>query len=151
MKNISFFISKRHSHAFSLYIFILLLSSCLILFLFFFAGNLLSLIILCKNFLESFWFIHVRLDGSVVEQEFHQNFWVNFTWFFAFSWPPSLNYAHLDMVCHGRSLPSAQVRRWGISWLLELSRDDVTSNIRDMPLNGQLQALPSHLEANSWL
>ena len=59
-----------------------------------------------------------RKGRRVVERDFHGNFRVNVTWFFAF-YSGVLDWIVLFMVWFERSLHSAQVRRQSYPWLLK--------------------------------
>ena len=60
-----------------------------------------------------------RKGRWAVEQDFHENFQVNVTWFFAF-FSGVLDWIVLILVCFERSLHSAQVRGQSCPWLLKL-------------------------------
>ena len=72
-----------------------------------------------------------------MEQDFHGNFQVNVTWFFAF-FSGVLDWIVLILVWFERSLHSAQVSRQKLS--LTNKTDDVTSGRRDVDLHRLLWA-----------
>ena len=89
MKNISFFSSKKQSAViyyllFILY-FIIIIIIIIIFYYFFFGWEFIKLNSPVEKFLGKLLGRRIRWKwGLVMEQDFHQNFRVNFTWLFGF-------------------------------------------------------------------
>ena len=97
---------------------------CLIFFSF--AGHLVGFILVGKVFRKAFRILGLdeRKGRWVVEQDFHGNFQVNVTWFFA-SFSGVLDWIVLILVWFERSLHSAQVSRQSCPWPLKLMMSQV--------------------------
>ena len=91
-------------------------------FCFSFAGDLVGFILLGKVFAKlvgSLIGSEERKGLSVVEQDFHGNFQVNVSWFFAFFFG-ALDWTMLILVWFERSLLSAQVNGQSCPWTIKL-------------------------------
>ena len=88
---------------------------------FFYAGHLVGFILVEKVFKKAFRILGLgeRKGSWAVEQDFHGNFQVNVTWFFAF-FSGVLDWIVLILVWFERSLHSAQVSRQSCPWPLKL-------------------------------
>ena len=93
--------------------------SCLIFFSF--AGHLVGFILVGKVFRKAFRILGLgeRKGRWVVEQDFHGNFQVDVTWFFAF-FSGLLDWTVLILVWFERSLQSAHVSGQSCPWPLKL-------------------------------
>ena len=105
------------SHLFSLFLAHLFFS---------FAGHLVGFILVGKNWGKAFRILGLdeRKGRWVVEQDFHGNFQVNVTWFFAF-FSGVLDWIVLILVWFERSLHYAQVSRQSCPWPLKLMSSQV--------------------------
>ena len=86
-----------------------------------FAGHLVDFILVGKVFRKAFRILGLdeRKGRWVVEQDFHGNFQVHVTWFFA-SFSGVLDWIVLILVWFERSLHSAQVSRQSYPWQSKL-------------------------------
>ena len=98
--------------------------SCLIFFSL--AGHLVGFILVGKVFRKAFRILGLdeRKGRWVVEQDFHGNFQVNVTWFFAF-FSGVLDWIVLILVQFERPLDSAQAGGQNCPWTLELMTSQV--------------------------
>ena len=103
-----------------------------------FVGHLVGFILVGKVFRNAFRILGFNENkGSlVVEQDFHGNFRVNVTWFFAF-FSSVLDWIVLILVLFERSLHCAHVSGQSCPW--PLKTDDVTSGRRDVDPHGRLR------------
>ena len=93
--------------------------SCLIFFSL--AGHIVGLILVRRVFRKAFRILGLgeRKDRWVMEQDFHGDFQVNVTWFFA-CFSGVLDWIVLILVWFERSLQSAQVNEGSCPWPLKL-------------------------------
>ena len=75
-----------------------------------------------------------------MEQDFHGDFQVNVTWFFA-SFSGVLDRIVLILVWFERSLHSAQVRKLSLT----VKTDDVTEGRKDLDPHGRLRAVQGRM------
>ena len=77
-----------------------------------------------------------------MEEDFHGDFQVNVTWFFA-SFSGVVDWIVLILVWFERSLHSAQVGRQSCPW--PLKTDDITKGKKDADPHGGLQAVQGRM------
>ena len=101
---------------------------CLIFFSF--AGHLAHFILVGKVFRKCFRILGLdeRKGTWVVEQDFHGNFWVNVTWFFAL-FSGVLDWIVLILVWFERSLHYAHVSGQSCPWPLKLMTSQVVEGM----------------------
>ena len=94
------------------------------------AGHLVGFILVGKVLEKAFRILGLdeRKGRWVVEQDFHGNFQVNVTWFFAF-FSGVLDWIVLILVWFERSLHSAQVSRQSCPWPLKLMTSHVVQRM----------------------
>ena len=117
--------------------------SCLIFFSL--AGNLVGFILVGIVFRKAFRILGLgeRKGRWAMQQDFHGDFQVNVTWFFA-SFSGVLDWIVLILVWFERSLHSAQVSGQSCPW--PLKTDDVTKGRKDVDPHRRLQAVQGRMD-----